>query len=85
MAIFFLGGFLLLLLQTESPFEDVIFEAASALGTVGLSRGLTGELQPLGKCVVIALMFIGRVGPITFGLALAAGAHEFRERDDLAV
>ncbi|MCC9642472.1 hypothetical protein LOC71_09315 [Rhodopirellula sp. JC740] len=84
-AIFFLGGFLLLLLQTESPFEDVIFEAASALGTVGLSRGLTGELQPLGKCVVIALMFIGRIGPITFGLALAAGAHEFRERDDLAV
>ncbi|MCC9654601.1 TrkH family potassium uptake protein [Rhodopirellula halodulae] len=83
--IFFTGGFLLLLLQDTNKFEDVVFEAASALGTVGLSRGLTGELTPLGKIVVIALMFIGRVGPITFGLALASGWDGFRKRDDLAV
>jgi trk system potassium uptake protein TrkH len=85
-SIFFFGGLLLLLLQQESAFEDVIFEAASALGTVGISRGLTGELTAVGKLVVIALMFIGRVGPITFGLALAAGSHELKnKRDDLAV
>jgi trk system potassium uptake protein TrkH len=84
-AIFFVGGFLLLLLQSSSAFEDVLFEAASALGTVGLSRGLTGDLTSLSKCVVIALMFIGRGGPITFGLALAAGNHEIRKHDDIAV
>lgn len=66
---FLFGSLLLLLLQGQS-FEDIIFEAASALGTVGLSRGITGDLIPLAKVVVIALMFIGRIGPITFGLAL---------------
>jgi trk system potassium uptake protein TrkH len=83
--IFFIGGFLLLLLQGDNPFHDVIFEAASALGTVGLSRGLTGDLTPVSKLVVIVLMFIGRVGPITFGLALVGETRSIRKRDDLAV
>lgn len=47
------------------------FEAVSAFGTVGLSTGITPELGPAGKLVVVALMFIGRVGPL--GLALAIG------------
>lgn len=83
-SIFFVGGLLLLLVQDQS-LEMVLFETASALGTVGLSKGLTAELTPLGKCFVIALMFIGRVGPITFGLALFAGESDDVERDDLAV
>ena len=58
------------------PFEDLLFECASALGTVGLSRGVTGDLTDLGKLVVTALMFIGRLGPLTFGLALFAGGGE---------
>lgn len=66
---FCLGTTLLLILQDQS-FEDIIFEAASALGTVGLSRGITGDLTIAGKLVVIALMFIGRVGVISFGVAL---------------
>ncbi|NMG59647.1 potassium transporter TrkH [Geitlerinema sp. P-1104] len=66
---FCLGTTLLLLLQDQS-FEDVIFEAASALGTVGLSRGITEDLTVGGKLVVIGLMFIGRVGVISFGVAL---------------
>lgn len=83
-SIFFVGGFILLLLQPQS-FEDVLFETASALGTVGLSRGLTGELTPLGKTIIIVLMFIGRVGPITFGLALFSGQKDNPATDDLAV
>ena len=51
-------------------FEDILFEAASALGTVGLSRGITGDLTVLGKWIVIALMFIGRIGALAFGVAL---------------
>lgn len=82
--VFFAGGLLLLILQPE-PIADVLFEAASALGTVGLSRGITGDLSPLSKCVVIALMFIGRLGPVTFGLALFSGEAPQIEKDDLAV
>lgn len=83
-SVFFIGGLALLALQPE-PIADVLFEAASALGTVGLSRGITGDLTPLSKCVVILLMFIGRIGPITFGLALFAGGSNGPEKDDLAV
>ncbi len=66
---FLLGSVLLLMVQTQA-FTDIVFEAASALGTVGVSRGITGDLEPIGKLIIIGLMFIGRVGPITFGLAL---------------
>lgn len=55
---------LILLYTEEAEFRDVLFEVFSALGTVGLSTGLTGELSYLGKLSIILLMFIGRVGPL---------------------
>jgi trk system potassium uptake protein TrkH len=64
------GVFLILAVDDLDP-EAVWFEAASALGTVGLSRGITAELSHLSALVVIALMFIGRVGPVTLALAVA--------------
>ncbi len=67
--IFLMGSALLLMVQGQA-FEDILFEAASALGTVGLSRGITGDLTVLGKWIVIALMFIGRIGALAFGVAL---------------
>lgn len=80
------GGVLLLLSESGLPFGDVLFEAASALGTVGLSCGITGELSSLGKLVVIALMFAGRVGPLTLGLALfSEGPSDPPQVEDLAV
>jgi trk system potassium uptake protein TrkH len=82
--VFFAGGLVLLSMQPQSM-EDILFETASALGTVGLSRGITGDLTPLSKCVVIVLMFIGRIGPITFGLALFSGGSKALKKDDLAV
>ncbi len=48
---------------------ELLFEAASAFGTVGVSTGVTGELNQLGRLLIIVLMFVGRVGPITFGTA----------------
>ncbi len=45
---------------------EILFEAVSAFGTVGLSTGLTATLSYLGKIVIITLMFIGRLGPILF-------------------
>lgn len=72
------------LLLTESlHFEVLAFEAISALGTVGLSMGATGSLTDAGKFIVIALMFIGRVGALTFGLALLAGRAQAAKRADL--
>ena len=65
--------FTFLMAYTEkSSFENILFEVASALGTVGLSTGLTPHLSTLGKIFIIILMFVGRVGVLTFGFALLA-------------
>ena len=57
---------------------DLLFEAASALGTVGLSTGVTGHLTLGGKWVIIVAMFIGRLGPLSLLAALAASARPAR-------
>jgi trk system potassium uptake protein TrkH len=59
-----------------------MFEAVSAFNTVGLSMGITATLSVLGKWMAIVLMFLGRVGPLTFAAAIAlrdpTPAGEFR-------
>ncbi|MEN6575660.1 MAG: potassium transporter TrkG [Phycisphaerales bacterium] len=67
-------GVFLLSLTEKQDYLKLIFETASALGTVGLSTGITGELTDLGKWLVTAIMFIGRVGPLTLGFALMRSA-----------
>ncbi|MBN1269357.1 MAG: potassium transporter KtrB [Kiritimatiellae bacterium] len=81
-----IGCYLLALTETL-PFEGLLFEAASALGTVGLSTGITTQLTPLGRFIVIGLMFIGRLGPLAFGMALFFPhvTPGDRDREDLAV
>ena len=59
-----------LLSMTDLPRSDLLFEAISALGTVGLSTGATPLLGMNSQLVVIALMILGRVGPITLFAAL---------------
>ncbi|SFR84393.1 TrkH family potassium uptake protein [Anaeromicropila populeti] len=59
---------MLLLIVEKADFLDTLFEATSAIATVGLTRGLTGRLSTLGKLIIIATMYIGRVGPITMML-----------------
>lgn len=49
----------------NSQFLDTFFEVVSALGTVGLSTGITSQLSDASRVVMIVLMFIGRIGPIT--------------------
>lgn len=51
-------------------FSDIIFEAGSALGTVGLSTGITSSLTTAGKLIIIIVMLIGRLGPLTLMAAL---------------
>jgi trk system potassium uptake protein TrkH len=50
--------------------SDIMFEAGSALGTVGLTTGITRFLTPVGKLIIIAAMLIGRLGPLTLLAAL---------------
>ncbi|MBW3553874.1 MAG: potassium transporter TrkH, partial [Gemmatimonadetes bacterium] len=58
-----------------APFLDHMFEAVSAFNTVGLSLGVTPELSTGGRSLTIALMFMGRVGPLVFAAALARKAR----------
>jgi trk system potassium uptake protein TrkH len=61
----------ILLLSTQSfTFMQILFETVSAFGTVGLSMGITPELDPVGEILVSFLMYIGRVGPLSIALAL---------------
>lgn len=62
---------LLLLFIEEGDFKAIMFESVSAFNTVGLSTGITSELSPLGKLIIIATMFIGRIGSLTIAFSLA--------------
>lgn len=69
MAIVFVGVLVLSIL-IEDDFLDIAFEVVSAFGTVGLSRGTTSELGTTGQLVIMAIMLIGRLGPLTLGYTL---------------
>ncbi|WP_139851824.1 TrkH family potassium uptake protein [Acinetobacter pullicarnis] len=67
----FLGFFSLLILEPDKPFLDLLFETFSAACTVGLSRGVTEDLQPASLLVLMILMFTGRLGPLTLAYLIA--------------
>jgi trk system potassium uptake protein TrkH len=68
---------LFILLVTERhPFLATAFEVFSALGTVGLSLGLTPLLSPVGRIVIIVLMFVGRLGPLTLASSLTGSGRD---------
>jgi trk system potassium uptake protein TrkH len=58
--------------RSQSKFLPVLFETFSAFGTVGLSMNFTASLSTAGKLVLCIVMFVGRVGPLTAALAVAA-------------
>ncbi|MDO4785491.1 MAG: potassium transporter TrkG, partial [Fretibacterium sp.] len=67
----------LLLGRTEAfPFRSVLFEAASAIGTVGLSLGITPGFSEVGKVILIVMMFLGRVGILTFAIGFSGRRPE---------
>ena len=57
--------------SAQFDFLDLLFEAFSALGTTGLSRGITPELTDAGKVIITIAMYLGRLGPLTVALGLA--------------
>ena len=63
-----------LLMATNSVSAiDAVYETVSATATVGLSRSLTPNLNLAGKLIIIATMYLGRVGPISLAVALGSG------------
>lgn len=60
----------------DAPFLNLLFEVVSAFGTVGLTTGITPGLTTAGKVWLIVTMFAGRVGPVTFVLALSMQARK---------
>lgn len=70
-AILIFTGTLILTMTEQFESMQILFEVVSAIGTVGLSTGITSSLTTTGKLIIIVLMFIGRVGPLTIFIALS--------------
>lgn len=66
-----IGSTMAILLLSPHSLDAVLFEVVSAFGTVGLSTGITATLDPVSQSVLCFLMYVGRLGPITFASALA--------------
>ncbi|MBU8683209.1 TrkH family potassium uptake protein [Bacillus haynesii] len=69
-AVFFLN------MTEPKPFLAILFEVVSAFGTVGLSMGITADLSPTGKILIIFIMFLGKLGPLTLAFSLARPEQE---------
>jgi trk system potassium uptake protein TrkH len=67
-------------LMGTHDFLESTFEAVSALGTAGMTTGLTLDLSPAAQVLLVAAMFIGRLGPLTLVLALASQARPVAHR-----
>ena len=65
LALFLVSGAAISVIE-NLPMGACLFETASALGTVGLSLGITPGLGAASRCILMALMFLGRVGGLTF-------------------
>lgn len=78
-AFVFLDVCALTLMQPGVPFLDLLYECASAMGTVGISAFGSVNLAPLGRVLIIITMFAGRVGPLTLALVLARKQNRSKE------
>lgn len=73
--VMFLMGAMVISGVDHIPILDALFETASAIGTVGLTLGVTTKLGAVSKIVLIILMFVGRVGGLTLVFAAFSGKH----------
>ena len=73
---------ILLAMSEDFSLQQILFEITSAIGTVGLSTGITADLSSFGKMVLIFVMFVGRLGILTFGLAILARRNKLTKRKD---
>lgn len=67
LSLILVGSMFLYLFHPEIPFQKLLFEEVSAISTVGLSMGITDDLNNFGKYIVMITILLGRLGPITLG------------------
>jgi trk system potassium uptake protein TrkH len=79
LVLFFTGGFLISVIE-GLPMLPCLFEAASAVGTVGLTLGLTQKIGSVSRLILILLMFCGRVGGLTLVYAALPGTKTFAQQ-----
>ncbi len=72
----FFSGAIIISMAERLPIGTCLFETASAVGTVGLTMGITPNLSILSQCVLMILMFLGRVGGLTLIYAALSGTHK---------
>ncbi len=72
----FFGGAVIISVTEELPIGTCLFETASAVGTVGLTLGITPSLSGVSQIVLMILMFLGRVGGLTLIYAALSGSHK---------
>jgi len=65
-----ISGMLLLCLVQELPLEYALFDVISAVGTAGMSVGIIRELNVFSQFIVMVLMFLGRLGSVSFAVAM---------------
>lgn len=85
--LFLIGGFIISSVE-NIPITTCLFEAASAIGTVGLTLGITPHLSLISRTVLVLLMYFGRVGGLTIFFALSSGPKIYHSRlpkEDLTV
>ena len=74
--VLFLTGGLIISYREGLPMQECLFETASAIGTVGLTLGITPELGEISRLILVGLMFFGRVGGLTLIYAALSGAQK---------
>jgi len=72
--LFFFGGAIVISTVEGLPFATCLFETASAIGTVGLTLGITPGLGVISQIILMTLMFLGRVGGLTLIYAAFSGS-----------
>lgn len=72
-------GTMILCVCEDASFIDILMETTSAFGTVGLTAGLTTDLSVVSKVTLTLMMFMGRIGVLTMGMALAMRAHDNKQ------
>lgn len=65
----FSAGLIICGIQPELMMDNIMFEVFSAIGTVGMTTGITRDLSAVSKCIMIFLMYCGRIGSMTFALS----------------
>jgi trk system potassium uptake protein TrkH len=71
MSLGMIAAVIIMILQPMLSFEDVMFEVFSAIGTAGMTTGITRDLCVAAKLIIIFLMYCGRLGSLSFALVFA--------------